>query len=269
MTPNTRLPSPVTATPVTIVATLVVMFGVIALLLLPLIGVYGLFLSMVAFGFAIMTGLIAVDVPALHAIVLLNSFTGIERAVFQGFHFKLPWEFARAKFDLRPSTKEVRDKYPSADALMEVTYVFTIAPDLSTDAPSRLITYSSFKLEDVARRCRALLSQLLSDHFSKHHGDELLDKAKIVRETFDEGPGAEAIAAFRRQHAIELSVELERSEFVGAAQRFRDMVSGAKSFADAVEKLLERGVSRSEAERVAKLMNLDGAKEYFVHLEGR
>ena len=67
---------------------------------------------------------------------------------------------------------------------------------------------------------------------------------------------------------MKVTVRLEYSAFNKRTQKFRDMVSGAKSFDQAVEALVRdgNGMTREEAVKIAKLMNLDGVREYNINV---
>ncbi|CAN5320811.1 hypothetical protein BH10ACI3_BH10ACI3_27920 [soil metagenome] len=271
-----NLQMPRTKTPAGVIWGLIGMFALAGILLYLLIGVWGAFALGILVGLAVWTGAIAEEVPAFQALIMLNAFTGQQRTIFQGLHSKLPWESSQqnrggAKYvDLRVDVHEAcKEKYPSLDALMETTYVYTLRPDLSGDAGTQLITYSSYSTDTVQRSGRAVISMLLSDYFGKKRGEDLLDKGSIGREVFDRDPGATLIADFQRQHGVVMSVQLESSAFDDATQSYRSMVAGADSFTEAVQRLVSGGIARSDAEVIAKMMNLKGAKEYFITLGTR
>lgn len=204
----------------------------------------------------------AVDVPSFHAVVLLNALSGEHRVLYQGFHLVLPWEQASFTVDLRSELYEAcKEGYPSLDALMEATFVYSVRPMLSGDTDANLVLYSSFGPDVLQRSAKSLLSMLLSDHFAKKRGDELLDKARIAEEVFSSLAGRAALAEFESKHGATLEIRLESSTFDPTTQRFRSMVAGAKTFTEAVEQLVSGGVGRAEAEQIAKLMNLPNVRE--------
>ena len=271
-----NLQMPRTTTPPGVIWGLIGMFSLAGIVLYLLIGFWGVVALGILLGIAVWTGAIAEEVPAFQALILLNAFTGQQRTIFQGLHSKLPWEGSQqdrdaAKYvDLRVDLHEAcKETYPSLDALMETTYVYTIRPNLSVDAGEQIIRYSSYSSDTVQRSAKAVISMLLSDYFGKNRGETLLDKSFISKEVFDRDPGADIIADFQQQHGVVMNVQLESSAFDDATQRYRSMVAGANSFTEAVQQLINGGIARSEAEVIAKMMNLKGAKEYFITLGTR
>jgi hypothetical protein len=235
-------------------------------LLSPLIFNWGWFLgvivSFVIFGFT--TNYYTETVPGFFARILLNQLTGTQRTIFQGLHPKLPWESITRDVDLRVDLKDVlSETYASLDALMETKYVYTMRPQLTGGA---VILYASYESEALKQSIRSLLSMLLSDYYGKHNGPQLLDKLLINREVF-EYDSEGLIARFEKEHGVAVTARLEDSDFDAATQAARDTVSRAKSFSDAVQKLVDGGMDRVEAEKVAKLMNLPGVQEYIVSLK--
>lgn len=182
----------------------------------------------------------------------------------------MPWESNTQEVDLRVDLKEVLEEtYASADALMETRYVYTIRPDFSgTDGGEKIVLYASYEASAIKGSGRALFSMLLSDYFGKHSGQDLLDKSLINRETFERASGSSLIDEFERSHGVKVTVRLEYSGFNQRTQKFRDMVSGAKSFDQAVEALVRdgNGMTREEAVKIAKLMNLEGVREYNINV---
>ena len=205
-----------------------------------------------------------------HALIVLDQWSGVQRTLFQGLNFALPWESNTQEVDLRVDLKEVREEtYASTDALMETRYVYTIRPDFSgTDGGKKIVLYASYEADAIRGSGRALFSMLLSDYFGKHSGQDLLEKNLINRETFERDPGRSLIDEFERSHGVKVTVRLEYCGFNQRTQRFRDMVSGAKSFDQAVETLVKdgNGMTREEAVKIAKLMNLDGVREYNINV---
>ena len=151
---------------------------------------------------------------------------------------------------------------------MKAKYVYTIRADVSgSDAGEKVILYSSYEGDAIRLSARALFSMLLSDHFGKHIGQDLLDKDLINRETFEQDPGRSSIAEFARDHGVKLAVRLENSNFDDDTQTARNTISRATSFSTAVQKLIDGGMTRPEAEKVAKLMQLPGVHEYNFNVQ--
>lgn len=255
---RTGLEMPRTETPLALVPILVSLAVLGGVLLYALLGFWGVVVLFVVL--AATTGIYTETVPGFFASVVLNHLTGRQRVLFQGMNFKLPWETPEIQVDLRVDLKEVcEETYASMDALMKVRYVYTIRTDVSgDDAGSKVILFSSYQPDAIRMAGRALFSMLLSDYYASRSGESLLNKGEINRGVF----GASSdVARFETEHGVKVTVRLDGSEFDEKAQRFRDMVSGARSLDQAIQKLVEGGMNRAAAERVAKLMNLKNVSE--------
>ncbi len=213
-------------------------------------------------------------IPAFHAGILKNSFTGKMRVLFPGVNFKLPWEEAQEKtIDLRIELTEPSkpETYDSLDAEMTVTCVSTFRPDLTEcfgeDVGEKILLFSSFEPKAIQEKGKALFSMLLSDYYASKQGKDLLKKEEINNTVFgtETNPNIK-ILNFEKRHGVEVTVRLTDSDFSKAAQKFRDMISGADSIDKAINKLVSGGMERSKAEKMVKLMNLDGYTEKDINL---
>jgi hypothetical protein len=100
----------------------------------------------------------------------------------------------------------------------------------------------------------ALFSRLLSDHYGENPGENLLKKGAIENAVFHHNA---EILEFQNDHGVRASVHLEDSDFDKKTQEYRNMIVGAKSYGEAVQKLVEVGkMSQEKAEGIIKLMNL-------------
>jgi hypothetical protein len=261
---------PKTKTPKNVYYILVVMIIILGLFLYYLIGIFGIILLFVFLGFS--TPLYTEGkVPTYHALILVNSITGAMRTVFPGINFKLPWENAQKNEagekdykDLRVELREVcEETYASQDALMETKYVYTVRPNLSGDNPGKdVILFYSFEPDAIKSKTRAKISMLLSDHYGKSEGEKLLNKQFINENVLgtDENP-SKVIEKLEEILGAEITACLEDSDFDKATQKFRDMISGAKSFDAAIQKLIAGGRDPKQAEKILKLMHFDGYTE--------
>ncbi len=209
------------------------------------------------------------NVPAFHAGILVNSYSGEMRTVFPGVNWKLPWEKIQDEgyIDLRVDLKEVcEETYASQDALMETKYIYTIKPDISEEGNEtpgeKIIRFSSFEPSAIKSKGRALFSMLLSDHYGKKEGKDLLKKKEINETVFGtENTPKQAIKDFEKEHAVKVTVRLEDSDFDAQTQKYRDTISGAKSIAEAIKAFMDKGMGRTEAEKIVKLLNISGYTE--------
>lgn len=270
---------PKTKTPESVYTTLLALAGGTGIIFYFLLGMWGLGILFIVLGST--TNLYtASGVSAYNAQILVNSITGEMRVIFPGINFKLPWEKPQEDengnlrfIDLRVELSEPAktETYASQDALMEVKYVYTIRPDISQgfgeDAGEKILIFSSFEPSAIKEKGKSLFSQLLSDYYSTQPGENLLKKALINRIVFGtEDQPKPVIKEFERKHGVEVTVRLEDSDFDKATQKFRDMISSAKSFNEAVNKLIGGGMERLQAEKVVKLMNLEGYNEKDINL---
>ena len=265
---------PKTKTPLSVILTLLVMSTALGIFLNFLIGIWGIIILFVFLAFS--TSLYTEGgVPAFHALILVNSITGEMRAVFPGLNPKLPWEDAQKDgnkkkyIDLRTELSDVcNETYASKTTLMETRYIYTLKIDLSGDNPGEnVVKYSNFEPDMIKRNGRSLFSMLLSDYYGKEEGEELLNKAKINQSVFgSEENKTSDLLKFEKKHAVKVSVRLEDSDRDKASQKFRDMISGAESIGESIEKLTAKGMERSEAEKIVKLLNTEGYTEKGLNL---
>lgn len=216
-------------------------------------------------------------VSGFHARILLNHLTGIQRTVFQGLSFKLPWETQTREIDLRIDLKEVcQETYASLDSMMKTRYVYTIRPNFSdpNNAGENIILYASYEEDAIKQGGRACFSMSLSDYYGKKEGKDLLDKALINLEVFKKDPGKSLIQEFEDSHGAKVTVLLEDSDFDEAAQKARNTISAAKSIREAVDMLTakkgdEPGMTQAEAEKIVKMLNIPGVQEHIISLDAK
>lgn len=260
------LKMPKTETPFGVYVWLVILIFVLGFVLYMLFDEIGLILLLVVLGVGVKV--YTVSAPGFHAKRMLNHFTKTQRVVFQGLSAKLPWETEQdPMIDLRVDLKDVcNDTYPSLDSMMEIKYVYTLRPDFSGENPGeKIILYSTYEEDVIKQSFRALISMSLSDYYGKNEGKNLLDKAKINKEVLEadlEG----LIEKFEEDHAVKTHVRLEDSDFDKKTQKFRDTISAAKSFNEAVQALMteenvKKGMTLEQATRIIKLANLENVKE--------
>jgi hypothetical protein len=165
---NLEMPRATTPPRVFVILVGLALLGGVALFVL--LGVWGIVLLFGILGTT--TGVYTKTVDGYRALIVLDQWNGVQRTLFQGTNFALPWESNTQEVDLRVDLKEVLEEtYASADALMETRYVYTIRPDFSgTDGGEKIILYASYDASAIKGSGRALFSMLLSDYFGKHSG---------------------------------------------------------------------------------------------------
>lgn len=279
MSEHGKLEMPRTETPVDVYFWLLILTGLLGLIFFFLFGIVGIMLMILTLAFT--TPVYAETTPGFHAIILLNHLTGTQRTVFQGLNFKLPWETVeknggvKAYIDLRVDIhQKLNETYPTQDGLMKTEYVDTFRPDFSGDNPGdKIILFATFEAETIKTELRALLSQMLSDHYGKNTCADLLNKDGIMETVFKSNIGKKLIGDFEDEHAVKVSVRLTDSDYDKRTQKFRDTISAAKSFNEAIKKLMETDAKMTieSATRIVKLMNLENTSEvmYDVDLDAK
>lgn len=228
-------------------------------------GFWGVVVMFVVMG--ITTSSYTETVPGFFARIVLNHLTGKQRTIFQGLHPKLPWESVTRDVDLRVDLKDVLEEtYASLDALMKTKYVYAMRPGLTGEA---VILYASYESDALKQSIRALLGMLLSDHYGKNNGSDLLDKSKINQDVFQKEPGRSLVEEFEVTHGVSVSPRLEDSDFDETTQKARGTVAQAASFGQAVKEMVARGVPKEEAVKIAKMMQLPGVQEYIVSFDAK
>lgn len=254
---------PKTERPKNTIPILIVLVVVLGLILFYFLKIWGVVL--LVGGLALSTNLFTNGIPAFNAGILINLINGKMRVIFPGINWKLPWEKESQLIDVRVELKEVlKETYPSQDAKMEVEYIYTIRPNISNkhgmDPVTAILLYSSFEPEAIKAKGKGLFSMMISDHYGKNTSNNLLDKSSINNELFEKDDSCK-IKEFEEKHGCEIHVLIKDSDPVKEAQKFRDMVSGAKSINLAIKELIDGGMSKEEAERMVKLMNLENYSE--------
>lgn len=269
---NNNLEMPKMETPVRVFVGLIALAVLVGGILSWFLGFWGVILMFVVLGTT--TRMYTETVPGFYARILINHLSTRQRTVFQGMSWKLPWETQTQDVDLRVELREIMEEtYTAKDALMKVRYVYTLRPDFSdkvtevTDPGEKIIRYATYEASAIKQAGRALFSMLLSDYFAKRLGEKLLNKGKVNKAVFgteDEKP--QQLLDFESKHAVNVAVRLEDCDFDESTQKFRDLISQATSLDQAIQKLIEGGMDRVEAEKVAKLMGLENVKEFNVNV---
>lgn len=269
---------PKTKTPEGIIWTLIAISGVLVLSLFLSLGKWGIMISCIILASTTKYYTFS-NMPTYHAVILLNSWSGVMRVVFPGINLKLPWEKHHEVVDLKVDLREVcEETYASKDSLMYVKYVYTIRVDTTNSYNStpeeKILTFCSFEKDAIKSKGRAIFSQLLSDYYGLYSGEDLIKQGKktITEEVFrPDGSPHSKITEFEKEHGSNISVTLEDSDFDPETQKFRSMVSGANSVNDAIKKLMApppegSGMSKEQALRIVKLLNTSGYTEQDFNL---
>lgn len=266
MEKNKIIPS--TETPLSVYLNLLFLLIILITIFYSLLGLWGLTVLIIIIGFS--TSLfIEEDIPEFHSKILVNSISGNLRVIFTGINFKVPWENSSLNklIDLRVEFSELcSEKYASKDALMEVKYLYTIKPDTTEcfgeSVGDKIILFSSYDSSVIRAKGKALFSMLLSDYYASKSGKELLQKEDINNALFSaETNQSLKILDFEKRHGVEVTISLMSSNFDSIVQKYRDSISGAASIDEAIKILIQSGIEKDQAVKIAKLMNFGGYKE--------
>ncbi len=221
--------------------------------------------------------LYSVTTPAYHCAIVLNVLTREKRVVYEGFSLLLPWEKLHKVIDLRfELAKECMKEFPTLDAKMIAEYIFTIRPCISIGNPDEnILRFASYEPTVIQKGSEGFYSQKFSDYYGKNSAKDLIDKEAICNSLFgDDGTAKAEEDIIKARYGIESAVRLVSSKWDQETQKFRDLISGAKSFDEAIGILMGKDgkkMSKDQAIRVAKLMNFpENVREdmYDVKIDG-
>lgn len=262
---------PKTETPIDVYVIMVIFFSVPLVILSSMFGLIGLGISLILSG-ALSPLFMADTIASFHSIGLIDSITGDMRTLFPGINFKKPWEReehgddGKKKYtDLRVELGEPCDEtYQAIDGVMLVKYVYTIKVDISYDGylspGEKVIKFNSSEKEIIKRKGRALVSSIISDYYGKEIQNNLKDKNKITKVV--SSLNKEDIEEYEKDFCVKLTFRIEDSDFDKETQKFKDAISQAKSFNEAVQILVDGGMDRVRAEKkVAQMLGLQYKEE--------
>ncbi len=221
---------------------------------------------------------IIIEVPAFKAIVLMDSITGAQRVLFQGWfrNIKLPWEMPQTyegkRFvDLLMDLHEtVPEKCPAKDSEVVVTYTITQRPRWETSEDIR--KYISFKSAALLQESKTLVGRLITDYIASKDGEFLIENKTRVRNDLFTGNTSSAVElrCFEEKHGIDLEIDIEGIDRVASVQEVKDIVAKAESFNAAVEELKKKGMSEEAAQAlVTRMLYPDTVQDFnFRGLEG-
>ena len=267
-----KIKMPKTDTPGSVIFILSILTGGILLLGIGLMFIKFWFIIITLIILALATPAYLADVDGFHALIVLNYFTGEQRTIFQGLWPKLPWEKQQQVIDLRTELgEEMNATFPTLDAIMSVRYVYKIRPDFTSSNPGEsIILFASYEPSVIEHAGRSKFSSLMSDYYRTRASDDLKSKEDIYQGTFELNPGLHEIGEFEEEHGCKVKITIEDSDLPKDAQKYKDMISGAKSLQEAIQSLVDGGMDRKDAEKTVKLMNLENVNEnlYSITVDG-
>lgn len=241
------------------------------------LGIWGIGLFFLILAFTI--DLFFRDVPGFHAIIMINKFTGGQRALFQGQWNNpvLPWEAPQGDLiDLRSEFHEViSETWATAGTVLVGRYIYAMRINIDHNPSQNVILYSSFEPDAIKQTGRGIFSQLISDYFRTKKVRNLPSKQEVTHKLFGGHTPAHAspdvIQNFEEEHGVLVHVLIEDIDFDAQVQKFRGMITGADSMQEAIRILTADGkINDEEAVRILKLANFEGFNqtEFKITAEG-
>ena len=250
----------------------------------------GLFLTFIALGAAIFSGVIAVDIVDFHGVLVFDPWRKKRRVFFSGLHFKLPWEkteedgsgnIVLTSLVRTVSSKETKP-HPTNDpaAVVEASLLIHIRVNVSgvsaQEAADNFIRFRSIKEEALTEIVRVEIEKMFAEYYGTKEVKELL-KPHVIQEAVlnftDENRvriNAEKIKDMEKKYGISIGVVLESSKPDKATQDMMRTPAMADALNVAIDKL-RKNMEPDEARRSAMILdpNTDYTEERFdLHVTG-
>ena len=231
------------------------------------------------------------EVPAYHAIIMINAFTGATRVLFPVLNIILPWESAEEKehndelnfIDLKKSIPCIcKGKiFQTKDSTMVVDYLIAMHLNISGsyhDASTNILNFNSVKEEALKELVEKKITGIFSGYYSTHELSSLIDESAVMQEMFNEALSSKPDIAKRNNairkeletnYGVKITIVLENSNPDKLVQEYYDTVSKADAFDKAVDVLVKGGMNREKAElKVEKMMTDMNTTEQIFTIKG-
>ncbi len=277
---NGKLNIPQTSTPVDVIVIDIALAVIVGILLYWIFGFLGVVILLVILAFT--TQAYTQDTPEYHALTVLNSITGKQRVMFQGRNGKYLWEGPGTLVDLRAELKDIPEETwaTAAGALMDAKYVFVLHPKATKEG---VLAFASFTKDTVKAAARNLFTRMLSDHFGlctdpkellkKDNVDKIVffetdpTTGNVIKDASGNDKKKAAILEFEEKYGVDSSAGLEDVDYDEETQKARDVISKAKSIAEALAEL-KKVMSDEKAELTIRQLNIPGIQEYVIDVKG-
>lgn len=208
--------------------------------------------------FLISTNYFSLQIRMNEAIILLDVFSKRSRALFQGFHFILPWEEIQYKVDLEAKiSSDLKEVFPTTDGSVEVEVTFISKPDSGEgeseyERSNKMINHVKFKNEAIKGMLESEVKKQLREYFSKLSSKE--------------AKNSQSVDIFKKDSFIELenmlaikiiSIAIKNVSYNEEMQRALNSIMTAKTIAELKQVLIDGGYSSTQAEELAPLLNKD------------
>lgn len=237
-------------------------------------------LVMVELGVMITSGAMAVELPDRHGSTIFDPLTKERRSVFQGFHFKNPWEKLETLEDLRREAHSGgRINLPTNDPseTMELDLLIHTRVETSGSPEEAAESMKRFKSTTEDARKAVIdgeVTKMLAAHYAskgaKGEMENLTDARAIQKAVLeDDAINRGRLHELGHQYGVHIGVVLKSSNPDERTKKLKEAPARAEALRLARHNLMkkgdggEEGMGGEEASRAALL--LDGGAEYSEH----
>jgi hypothetical protein len=260
---------------------LAVIWVICSILLFPFMKwgpVWALLITMAALGMLISSGAFAADVEDWFGAVVFNRFTKKRRAMFPGFHGKLPWEYLEEPpIPLkREITKQKKVALPTndptetmeVDLMVHLRFNTTGKPEKDSDNLIRFQSVEANSLEEIVfGEIVKMFAAYYSTKKEKGEMENLLDARKVQKAVLiDDDTNHERIHQLEENYGVIIKVVLKSSNPDERTKKLKETPARAEALLVARHKLMavgpnkEAGMEQDKARRAALL--LDDVAQY-------
>ncbi len=215
---------------------------------------------------------ISLDIPMNQCVILLNSFSKKSRAVFEGFHFKLPWETVEYEVDLEVTMpSEIIETFPTTDGSVNVVAQIMSKPNSAKgeDEITRsrhMVAYVEFEPDTITRMQTARAKSIMREEFNGMTSEQAKSATseQILNESDFEDLEEEL-------HVDIVECVVEDVDYNDAVQEAQNDIFKAKTLVTIVETLMKDGAhSKEEAKALAPYIHksIDWKKQVNVNEVG-
>lgn len=200
---------------------------------------------------------ICVSIGMNKSYILMNTFSKKSRAIFEGFHFKLPWENIQYKIDLEVVIhSDITETFPTQDGSMQVTASIMSKPDSEAvnekSRSKQMLTYVKFEVPAIKGMQDAVAKKSMRERFANLPSEEVQkSKSDVLLNKGDFADLEETLSIKVIKCAIK---DVDYNE---ETQRARNAVMKAESLGDMKKALVKSGYSEAEAKAIAPLLDKD------------
>lgn len=248
--------------------------------------VWSMFLTLIALGIAIFSGMIAVDIVDWHGVLIFNPWAKSRRVLFSGLHVKLPWEKVEEDGDgnivltslVRTISSKETKPHPTNDPaeVVETSLLIHIRVNSSgtpdepltpQEAADNFVRFRSIKEEALTEIVRVEIEKMFAEYYGSQEMEALL-KPHVIQEAVLNLEGENGIKTndakikeMEKKYGVSIGVVLESSRPDKATQDMKRTPAIAEALQTARHKLMEIGpkgeapLTKDEAHRASLLLD--------------